>query len=136
MLIQAFSFLALLVFVIKTFKVSEKFVIIFLIVTFSSHFIYLKLIDEQVDLFHQFIIFLTVLLTSPVFFISPPTLVIIREAKKKISFDYSEIACIVEKNDSDNNALQLTKSNFLVKDNQYTLIGNLIKFLINCLRHD
>ena len=136
MLIQVFIFITLLVFFIKTFNASEKFVVIFLIVTFASYFTYLKLIEEQVDLFRQFIIFLTVLLTSPVFFISPPTLVIIREARSKITLDYSEIASLIKENDSDNNALQLTKSNVLVNGNQYTLIGKIVKFLINCLRHD
>ena len=118
------------------FKISEKKVIGILITGFGIQFVFLRLIGEQLAIFQQCIIFLTVLTTSPIFFIKPPTLVVIKELKNKNSLTYLEIMHLIENNQSSENDFQLTKNRLLVKGREYTLIGRIVKQFIRCFQYD
>ena len=135
-LAQTLLALSVLVIIKRVFKISEKKVIGILIIGFGFQIVFLRLIGEQPAIFQQFIIFVTVLTTTPILFIKPPTLVIIKELKNKNSLTYAEIAHLIETNQSSESDFHLTKNRLLVKDGNYSVVGRVVKRFICCFKYD
>jgi hypothetical protein len=96
----------------------------------------LAILNQPIVIVDQAIIFVAVLLTTPIFFISPPTLVIVNELSIRGQITTKEIRRIVDFNSSANNDFQLFAIKSLIKNNRHTFLGKFLRLVILWLRND
>ena len=96
----------------------------------------LAILNQPIVIVDQALIFVAVLLTTPIFFISPPTLVIVNELSIRGQITTREIRRIVDLNSSANNDFQLFAIKYLIKNNRHTFLGKFLSLVILWLRND
>jgi hypothetical protein len=94
------------------------------------------MLNQPILIIDQILIYFAILLTSPILYIAPPTLVIVIELSKKRLLTLKDIRNIVDSNSSTNNTFQLIRNKWLLKDNKYTALGRCIRSIIVWLRND
>lgn len=92
--------------------------------------------EQPILIIDQILIYFAILLTTPILYIAPPTLVIVLELSNKKLLTMKDIKNIVDYNSSANNKFQLIRHRVLLKDNKYTFLGRCLRSIILWLRND
>jgi hypothetical protein len=129
-------FLILAIFV-NFLKISEFYVPFFLVFL-------IFLIYKVINLFYFFefsyftllLIYLTVLLTSPILYIRPPTLVLINYLNNKKQISAEEVERVLMIDSIQESHSKLTSCKILVRNNELTKIGKFVCCIIHIFEYD